>query len=102
MSRGVFVPTHLVTASDKPSCMLGYKPPDMKKLARSRERREASLRELKRILQDPTNPCNDFIPPRENTVYNLRKNTSSNQFKLPLSRSDGHKNSFIVRAVKDL
>ncbi|KAI8513549.1 hypothetical protein Bbelb_078730 [Branchiostoma belcheri] len=63
-------------------------------------RREASLRELKRILQDPTNPCNDFIPPRENTVYNLRKN--SNQFKLPLSRSDRHKNSFIVRAVKDL
>ncbi|KAI8494420.1 hypothetical protein Bbelb_276460 [Branchiostoma belcheri] len=63
-------------------------------------RREASLRELKRILQDPNNPCNDFFPPRENTVYNLRKN--SNQFKLPLSRSDRHKNSFIVRAVKDL
>ncbi|KAI8483131.1 hypothetical protein Bbelb_391500 [Branchiostoma belcheri] len=30
-------------------------------------RREGSLREIKRILQDPTNPCNDFIPPRENS-----------------------------------
>ncbi|KAI8521947.1 tripeptidyl-peptidase II Tpp2 [Branchiostoma belcheri] len=60
---------------------------------------EASIRELKRILKDPSHPCHTFIHPTEEPRYELRRRS---QYKLPISRTDRHENSFVARAIKDL
>ncbi|KAI8491771.1 tripeptidyl-peptidase II Tpp2 [Branchiostoma belcheri] len=43
-------------------------------------RREASVRELRRILKDPSHPCHAFIQPTEEPRYELRRRS---QYKLP-------------------
>ncbi|KAI8517866.1 hypothetical protein Bbelb_038830 [Branchiostoma belcheri] len=72
-------------------------PPEQQPTLESR-RREASIRELKRILKDPSHPCHTSIHPTEEPRYELRRRS---QYKLPISRTERHKNSFVPRAIKD-
>ncbi|KAI8510784.1 hypothetical protein Bbelb_117000 [Branchiostoma belcheri] len=62
-------------------------------------RREASIRELKRILKDPSHPCHAFLHQVEKPQYDLRRRM---QYKLPISLTERHKNSFLIRAMKEL
>ncbi|CAH1255574.1 Hypp1563 [Branchiostoma lanceolatum] len=39
-------------------------------------RHEASVRELRRILDDPTHPCRQFLPPVVETTYSLRRHVA--------------------------
>ncbi|KAI8502737.1 tripeptidyl-peptidase II Tpp2, partial [Branchiostoma belcheri] len=57
-------------------------------------RREASVRELRRILKDPCHPCHAFIQPTEEPRYELRRRS---QYKLPVSRTERHKNSLVSK-----
>ncbi|CAH1273114.1 MFGE8 [Branchiostoma lanceolatum] len=42
-------------------------------------RHEASVRELRRILDDPTHPCRQFLPPVVKTAYSLRRHVDLGQ-----------------------
>ena len=62
-----------------------------------KERREkATTNELKRIQDDPSNPCNRFLSSAIESKYDLRRKNES----IPklLSKPDRHKMSFIPRA----
>lgn len=59
-------------------------------------RREATTRELRRVVADPTHPCHQFLQPATECQYQLRR---APRFKLPLSRSNRHSQSFIPRAL---
>jgi len=59
-------------------------------------RHEASMRELQRILKDPTHPCRQFLPPVVKTQYNLRRNV---EMKTPHSKTSRHKMSFVPRTL---
>ncbi|KAI8478291.1 tripeptidyl-peptidase II Tpp2 [Branchiostoma belcheri] len=63
-------------------------------------RREASVRELRRVMADETHPCQQFLEPGRRTTYQLRRQTSS--YKIPLSRTERHRQSFIPRSLNIL
>ncbi|KAI8488228.1 hypothetical protein Bbelb_340770 [Branchiostoma belcheri] len=63
-------------------------------------RREASVRELRRVMADDTHPCQQFLEPGRRTTYQLRRQTSS--YKIPLSRTERHRQSFIPRSLNIL
>eukprot|EP00058_Branchiostoma_floridae_P017807 XP_002603296.1 hypothetical protein BRAFLDRAFT_119705 [Branchiostoma floridae] len=59
-------------------------------------RRDATVRELRRVVADTTHPCQEFLQPATECQYQLRRTP---RFKLPLSRSNRHSQSFIPRAL---
>eukprot|EP00058_Branchiostoma_floridae_P022647 XP_002608137.1 hypothetical protein BRAFLDRAFT_126259 [Branchiostoma floridae] len=59
-------------------------------------RRDATVRELRRVVADATHPCQEFLQPATECQYQLRR---APRFKLPLSRSNRHSQSFIPRAL---
>ncbi|KAI8522158.1 hypothetical protein Bbelb_019120 [Branchiostoma belcheri] len=63
-------------------------------------RREASVRELRRVMADETHRCQQFLEPGRRTTYQLRRQTSS--YKIPLSHTERHRQSFIPRSLNIL